>query len=601
MKGSLWDSPQLMVFFAIMRTNGIDLPAFERRASLHVRQVDRTLTNRYADTLTNIYTGPIIEARGPGTPDKELLISGRLQGVAVIVLLIACANVINLLLARAMTRRREIAVRLTLGISRSRLVRLLTTETIALALLAAAGALVAAAWASNALRALLVPDVQWVEAALHWRVMVFTVVVALLCGLIAGLVPALQFSNPQLTGALKDAARDETAHRSRLRDALLVTQAALSVMLLTGAALFVRSLHNVQGLDIGFDAPRLVFGHVNFEPGQELPRAIVGAKMREVEQLMQSRPGVERVTRAGLEPMRGFSFLEFYWGSDSSESLRPNFPTYYAVSPGFFATTGVRVLRGSVFGEAAPGEMVVNEAMARAMWPTTDPIGQCVYFMKRDAPCHRVVGIVETVRRDKVIEQPARMFYLPLGTAQTKEHSGSTVIVRASPKAKAIVERELRTAIQRAFPGAEPVIRTMTENLESEYRPWRLGATLFTGFGFLALIVAIVGIYSSVSYSVNQRTHEFGVRVALGARLMDVLQLVVGEGLRVVAIGVLLGLALALAAGRLIAALLYGIAPSDPGVMVFVSAALLIVAVFATLLPAWRAARVDPVTALRAE
>jgi ABC-type antimicrobial peptide transport system permease subunit len=254
-----------------------------------------------------------------------------------------------------------------------------------------------------------------------------------------------------------------------------------------------------------------------------------------------------------------------------------------------------------VFDDGVSGQIVVNEAMAKLLWPRADALGQCIYVSQVISQCQRVVGVVETARRDKLIEEAAPQFYVPLGSPIKETWYGSTLIVRVSAGAAAIATREIRSELQRAFPAGEPVIRAMTENLEPQYRPWRLGASLFFGFGMLALIVAVIGIYSSVSYSVSQRTHEFGVRVALGARVHDVLQLVVGEGVRVVALGVVIGIALALAAGRLIAALLFGIGPSDPGVILFVSAIVLIVAAFATLLPAWRAARVDPVTALRAD
>lgn len=302
--------------------------------------------------------------------------------------------------------------------------------------------------------------------------------------------------------------------------------------------------------------------------------------------------------------MGGFSFYSFFWGpggTDSSGGIRDKFPVISAVSPEFFRTAGIRLLRGSVFEDRAASQVVVNEAMARQLWPGSDALGQCMYFNKRDAPCHRVVGIVETVRRDKVIEEPAPQYYLSLGTEITKTWGGSTLVVRVRPEGAAAARRELEVALRQAFPSAEPRIRAMSENLEPEYRPWRLAATLFTAFGVLALIVALVGVYSTVSYSVSQRTHEFGVRVALGARVADVLSLVVGEGLRVVALGVAVGVALALAAGKLISALLYGVEPSDPVVMLLVSVTLLIVAAIAALLPAWRAARVDPVTALRAD
>ncbi|MDQ3697393.1 MAG: ADOP family duplicated permease [Gemmatimonadota bacterium] len=606
-RGAWWESSGMYSFRAIRRLPpGTAEREFEQRATQMVRNVNRELSASRPDTLMNVYTGSIIEARGPGKPGQELIISTRLGGVAVIVLLIAGANVINLLLARAVRRRREIAVRLALGISRGRLVRLLTTETMLLASIAAIAALLAGWWGGTLLRSLLMPDIEWVDSALDWRVILFTLALTLLSGLIAGVVPAVQASDPQLTTALKAGSRNDVMHRSRLRGGLVVTQAALSVMLLVGAALFVRSLRNVQALDIGFDAGRLLFGRVEFADGESPPDPVRGATMREIAERLEGRPGIETVARAAIEPMRGFSFVTFYSGADSSGSFREQMPTMSAVSPSFFQAAGIRLLRGQGFAgsdaDGAPAEVVVNDAMAKLLWPGRNAIGQCMRFTKRENPCYTVVGVVESVRRARVIEEePAPQFYLPLGNMPTTGWIGSTIIVRARSGATVAAMAELRGVLGQGFPTAEATVTPMTEHLEPEYRPWRLGATLFTAFGLLALLVAIVGIYSTVSYGVSQRTHEFGVRVALGARVGDVLRQVIGEGMRTVAVGVGLGIALALAGGRLIASLLYGIEPSDPAVMVVAAATLLAVAALAALVPAWRAARVDPVTALRAD
>jgi ABC-type antimicrobial peptide transport system permease subunit len=240
--------------------------------------------------------------------------------------------------------------------------------------------------------------------------------------------------------------------------------------------------------------------------------------------------------------------------------------------------------------------------MAKLVWPAAEPIGQCIRFEKRENPCYTVAGVVENARRDNVIEEaPEPQYYLALGNMPIAGWNGETIILRTQPNATAPATAELRSALRQAFPAAEPSVTPMTENLEPEYRPWRLGATLFTAFGLLALLVTIIGVFSTVSYDVSQRTHEFGVRVALGARMGDVLRQVIGEGVRTIAIGIALGLMLALAAGRLIAALLYGIEPNDPRVLTGVAVMLLVVAGVATLAPAWRAARADPVIALRAD
>jgi predicted permease len=485
-------------------------------------------------------------------------------------------------------------------------VRLLTSETLVLAAIAGAAALLAAAWGGSLLRSVLLPEIDWADSIIDWRVIGFTAVVTLIAGLVAGLVPAIQSVLPDLTRALKSGGRHGDRHRSRLRGSLVVTQAALSVILLVGATLFVRSLQNVQSLDIGFDAGQLLFGSVEFPDGESPPRAVVAAAVRDIAQRLESRPGVDAVARGTLAPMRGFSFTTFYSGADSTGSFAHNMPTMMGVSPSFFRAAGIRMLEGSGFSggdaEGALPEVVVNEAMAELLGPGRAALGQCMRFGSRDSSCYIVSGVVENTRRDRVIEEsPAPQYYLPLGNFPLSGWTGTVLIVRAGPSARTAAAAELRNALRQAFPTAEPTVTPMTENLEPEYRPWRLGATLFTAFGVLALVVTLIGVFSTVSYDVSQRTHEFGVRVALGARLRDVLTQVVGEGTRTIAIGIVLGIALAIAAGRLIGALLYGIEPHDPFVLAGVSSALLIVAAVATLVPAWRAARADPVIALRAD
>jgi putative ABC transport system permease protein len=581
--------------------------AFEQQATLTQRNTERLLNPESPDTLARVLTDPIHGGGGVGKPGQDMILSSRLWIVASIILVIACANVINLLLSRAESRKREIAVRLALGISRARLVRLLTTETVLLALLASAVALLAAWWGGTLLRSQLLPETTWYESVLHWRVVAFALSISLMAGLVAGIIPALQASNPGLTSALKDGSRTASARRSRLRSTLVAVQAALSVVLLVGAALFVRSLQNVKGLDIGYDSDRLLFGYVRFEPGQSPPPAVGNATMLEIQGRLGTRPGVEAVARSSLVPMQGISFETFWWDRDSSASIRKNSPTFIAVDAGYFRAVGMSLLAGSTFDDRAKGarEVVINEVMARLLWPDASHasiLGRCIRFVTRDAPCYTVAGIVEQGRQSYVIEKDAApLYYLPLGKLPTPQVYRGALVVRTNPAAERPARQELMRELARAFPGAEVTVQAMTETLEPEYRPFMLGARLFGAFGLLALIVAMIGIYSTVSYGVTQRTHEFGVRVALGARMVDVARQVIGEGLRVVAVGVIVGIALALAAGKVIAALLYGVEPSDPGVILVVSAILLLVAAAAALIPAWRAASVDPLSALRAD
>jgi putative ABC transport system permease protein len=604
--GAWWESDNIWSLRAVQRwpaqPNG-----FEDRATRRVREVNARLNPAHADSLMRVYTGSIIEARGPGKPGRELVISTRLAGVAVIILIIACANVTNLLLARAVSRRREVAIRLAVGSSRGRLARLFTSETLVLAGLACVAALLAAKWGGELLRRGLMPETEWAQPALSGRVVVVAALMALGSGLIAGILPSLQAGRIRLTDTFTSGLQHSGVRRSRLRQGLIVAQAALAVILLSGAALFVRSLQNVRGLDIGYDANRLLFAQIEFAEGGALSREVGDDAMRQVLVRLEGRPGIEAVARAAFEPMRGFASLNFYFGTDSARSLKgAAFPITSVVSPGFFRATGIRVLHGQTFtseGGAGPGEVVVNRAMADRLWPGVDPVGQCIRFREPDNPCTTVIGVVENVRRDAVIEPEAfPQSYLPLGSFVTPEWAGpGTIVVRVAPERRAAAAAALLAELRAAFPGGYPRITSMVENLEPEYRPWRLGAMLFTVFGLLALVVALVGFYSSISYEVAQRTREFGIRMALGARMTRVVRQVLGEGLRTIGFGAAAGIGLTVAGGRVVRAMLYGIEPENPTVLLLVSALLLTVAGLAALIPAIRATRVDPVRALNSE
>jgi putative ABC transport system permease protein len=602
---TLWASPRYISFTVIGRfPDRAAEVAFEQRATRLYRESSLTFYGpQQADTLATVHVASIIEARGPASARQEEVIATRLQGVALIVLIIACANVVNLLLSRAVTRRREIAVRLALGISRSRLIRLITLEAVMLAMLAAGAALLTAWWGGSLLRSQLMAGVNFAQPPLHAHVVWATIGVALACGLIAGIIPAVQYSRPQLTNDLKDSGRSNARQRSRLRDGLVVAQAALSLVLLVGATLCVRTLQNIQGIDLGFDRDRVLYAQMAYEPGQAPPMTERLARIAETEERLRGRPGIETVGRAGITPMGGMSFWSFWWGNDSSHSLRQEEPFGFAVSANFFAATGMRLLRGQVFadGPAGEGQVVVNETFSRLLWPHDDPLGRCIRFDANNAPCHIVTGVVSTVSSGNLFERPKAQFYLPIGTHQTRNLGGTVLVVRMLPGGEEAARREISSLLKQAIPVGYPTITTMNESLDGKYRPWRLGAQLFTGVSLLALLVALVGIYSTVAYSVGQRAHEFGVRVALGARINDVLNQVVAEGVRAVTVGIVIGVVLALLGGRLIASMLFGVQPNDMAAMIFSASTMLLVAIVASVIPAWRAARADPVSALRGD
>jgi len=555
------------------------------------------------DTVAVAAFASIIRARGPGELSGEMHVATRLAGVAAMVLLIACANVVNLLMARAVRRRREIAVRLALGISRARLVRLLVTESVMLALVATVAALAAAIWGGALLRTLLMPEVHFADSPLQWQVFLFAIGVAAVAGVMSGLIPALQAASPDLTIALKAGAREGGVQRSRLRDALVVTQAALSLVLLVGAALFVRSLHNVKERDIGYSVGRLVFGRVGFDTRDSIRDAGMSARLLALEPQLAAIPGVDRVAFTSMRPKNGFSFVDYF--PDVGRGKKHPLGVFTAVTPNYFATSGTKLVGGRTFtahpGPKAGYEVIVNQAEADAVWPKENPIGHCIRFNADTMPCAMVIGVAETAILNSLDEKPWAQFYVPIEHSPIETWGAETVVLRTAPRQIPSVQRALHDLLRDQFAAGFPRIESMAQVMEPDYRPWKLGATLFTLFGALALVVAGVGIYSSVSYAVSQRTHEFGVRVALGARTADVIRQVVGEGVRVVLVGVVLGILMALATGRLVASLLYGIAPSDPAAMAVVAATLLLIAIAATLQPAWRAGRADPVRALRAE
>ena len=548
----------------------------------------------------------VLHGRGPNLFDsKNEDIAKRIAGVTLIVLLIALANVANLLLTRAIQRRREIAIRVSLGVSRGRLAAQLITESAVLALIAGAGALLIGTWGALLMRRLLLPNVRWSDSPFDVRLGAYTLLIALGAGLAAGLLPFLRAGRFDLAASMRGGMHEGNTHRSRTRAALVVAQTALSVVLLAGAVMFVRSLRAVEGLDIGFDPAGVIMAQVysgqEVVPDEQLAAALIATGKR-----MQRTPGVVAVATSNLAPMGGLNFSELHFpGRDSLPRTASGPPTFIAVSPDFFKAVGVSVVAGRSFMESdrdgAPLVMVVTRTLARVAWGAANPLGKCVKVGKITDPCTTVVGVIEDVRRDGIIENEALLFYLPLAQAPKFARWTGVLIVRATPEAVTAVEREIRASLLSALPGSRPQMQTFAEKLDPQYRPWRVGASLFTGFGLLALLVAAIGVYSAISYAVMQRSHELGVRMALGAQRSQIGRGVIGSGLRVVGIGVAVGVVTALGLSRLIESLLYGVSAHDPVVFVEVAIGLLGVAIVAAAIPAWRATRLDPVRALRAE
>ncbi len=592
-------NPNINGFQVFLRARpSVNLAELEQRATLALRQPD---IGYQQDTSTVARFGSIVKARGPGDVADAVQVAERAGGVGLIVLLIAFANVVNLLLARAVRRRREIAVRLALGISSARLVRLLVTESVLLSMVAAVAALGAAWWGGLLLRELLMPEVAWAENPLHWRVLLAGSALAIVAGAAAGLIPALQARSPDLTGALKAGVREGGARRQRLRGFLVASQAALSVVLIVGAALFVRSLNNARQVDIGYAVDRLAF--VSVARGTDKARnAEISDRLLQLEERIAALPGVERVAYTSMRPKWGIQFTEYFPDAESGRGKQSGF--YSAVSPGFFAATGTRILRGRTFASGAQGReeraVLVNTVLADSLWPSQDPLGRCIRF-QADGACHAVIGVTQTALQIGLKDKPEPHVYLPLANMPIEGWGVGDVVLRLDPRRLSTALAQVREVLRDEFPGSKVSTNTMAAAMEPEYRPWRLGASLFTLFGALAALVAAIGVYSSVAYAVSQRAHEFGVRIALGATGGVIVNQVVGEGVRTVAVGVLAGVLLALAFGRIVTSLLYGVSPTNPGAMAVASGTLLVIAAAASFAPAWRAGRADPVTALRTD
>jgi len=545
------------------------------------------------------FAGSILTDRGPNE-SSFARVATWVSGVALIVLLVACANVANLLLARAIRRRREVAVRLALGVSRARLLSQLLVESVLLAALGGLGGLLVAQWGGAALRAALMPQSAPAPAWSDLRTVAFIAAVALGVGVLTGLAPALQSRSVNLSTDLKSGSREGTLHRSKTRVALLLLQGALSVVLLVGAGLFVRSLRNVQDLRLGYDTEPVALVDLNMR-GLKLDSAqTVALRLRLLERAKRI-PGVERASLQTSVPFWStWNVGLFVQGIDTVGRLGQF--DLNAVSPDYFATLGTRIIRGRGFtdadGATSQRVMVVSDAMAKLLWPDTDAMGQCVRVGVDTMPCTYVVGIAENIKNSSLADEPGLYYYMP--ATQFNPQTGG-VFVRTRRPAASMLE-SIRRALQHEMPAPSYVTVTpLTEILGEETSSWRLGATTFVAFGVLALALAAIGLYSVIAYNVAQRTHEMGVRVALGAQARDVVALVVREGVGLGAAGLGIGAVVALGAARWIKPLLFDESPRDPFVFGVVAVTLLAVTVAASWIPARRAARVDPNVALRTD
>jgi predicted permease len=485
----------------------------------------------------------------------------------------------------------------------------LVVEGLMLSLLGSVGAMLCAQWSSSFIRTLLLGETAWSGSPIDGRLLLFTAVVALGTGLATSLLPALQASRPELTTALKSGAREGGSARSRTRAFLLAGQAALAIILLAGAGLFVRSLQRVAALPLGVDIDRVLVAGV-----EHASVGMSNAEAREVFRRVTARateiPGISAAaTSVGLSFGMGWGISLHVPGQE--QPAQTNNPSQYAVTPDYFNVLGIRLVDGRLFTEAdragsAP-VTVINETTARTYFPGRNPVGQCIKFGADSMPCTTVVGIVTNARRQQVIEEPVSQVYRPLDQLDPAVYDrsvsffGFSFIARTTRKPSTVAE-PLRRLIQSTGPNMPyAVVRPLADRLGRQTRSWTLGATMFSIFGALSLGLAAIGLYSVAAFTVAQRVHEFGVRVALGATGANLLRLTVLRGVLPVIGGLAAGVAIALVAARLLEGLLFELSPRDPTVFFTMSALLLLVSVVASLVPARRAANVDPMLALRSD
>jgi putative ABC transport system permease protein len=553
-------------------------------------------------TRPNAIAGPVREAAGPGAGlESQTLL--WVTGVAVIVLLIACANVTNLMFARVLRRRREIAVRIALGVSRRRLIAQFLTESLLLALLGCGAGVAIAQWGGTALRLLMLGDSAGDGVATDPRTLGIAAALAIGSALLIAVGPALLANRGNLAADLRAGGRGGASRRSRLRTGLLVSQGALSVILLVGAGLFVRSLDNVRDMHMGWDAEPVLIARANLR-GVELDSGATVALGRRLMEAAQAIPGVSAVARANADPFGTNTDYLGVAGVDSVARLG-RFNQQWA-TPDFFKAIDTRIVRGRSFTQAdrmgSPLVSVVSESMARRLWPGRDPIGECMRVGSDAQPCTTVVGVAEDAVQGSLSDDQHLLYYLPFDQKASDGGTRARTLIRMTGRDAPRHEEEVRRALQKAMPGESYItVSPLQDEVDSQRRSWRLGATMFVGFGLLALIVAAVGLYGVIAYDVGQRTQELGVRVALGAQTSNIMGIVIGQGLRFALVGVATGTAIALAAARWFQPLLFHQSARDPLVYALVGFTLMIVAIAASAIPARRAAKVDPNVALRSD
>lgn len=529
-----------------------------------------------------------------------------LFGAVGFLLLMACANIANLLIARGIARETEVAIRAALGASRSRLARQFLTESILLALIGAAVGLGIASWATALVRTLGPADIPRLrEVGMDAHVLGFTLLLALATSVIFGLAPAVQISRVELQATLRQGARGTTSGgRTRIRNVLVVVQVALAMILLAGAGLMFGSFLRLQSVPVGFDASNVLTVPLQL-PEERYTDERRRAFFENVRARVASIPGVEYVGATSTDPLRQWGFSNDVTPEDrAAESPAGGFMQagWRSVTPGFFRAMGIPLLQGRVLTDADGANgvqpVVITRGMARQLWGGDDPIGKRLFWGGIDGTPHTVVGVVGDIRDVQLDAAPAPIMFLPYGEVPV---SGMTLVVRTAGHPASVagaLRREIR-AEDRELP--LPKVSSLSENRSAAVAEPRLRMLLLGGFAAAALLLATVGIYGVMAFTVAQRTREIGVRIALGAHARRVFALVLRQGMVLAGIGVAVGIAGALALTRFLQSLLFGISATDPVILIAVALLLGVVTLTGAYLPARRAARIDPIVALREE
>jgi putative ABC transport system permease protein len=601
-------SPDWTLLTAIGRIKpGVSVARAQAELNLISHRVDREYPPFTASPLTHLQVKVV--------PLHQLLVRNArpllliLLGAVGFVLLIACVNVANLLLARAAARGNEMAVRVALGAGRARLVRQLLTECLLFAAMSGLLGFFAGLWSVELLKRLIPPNLPS-EIHLDARVLGFVIGTSVAAVIFFGLLPAVISSRPDLNEALKEggvrAGASHGAHR--LRSLLVVGEIALSITLLIAAGLLTRSFVRLTEVPLGFEPHDVLLANVwrslRFSThNARRNEALESAFFHEVLERVGSLPGVKEAAVTSHFPLGSVTGL----GLGASLTVRgtqaTRFPKIYvsSISPDYFSTMGIRLLKGRFFSEedvpSAPGVVILNQSLARALFHRRDPLGRQVSFGEKQ-PWNRVVGVVADTRNTALAQQPWPEIYLPY---PQQPRPFMTLVVRAKGKPLPLAE-SIRKAVQ-SVDKDQPVsnVQTMDELIAKSATPERFRTLLLGLFAMLSVVLAAVGIYGVIAYSVSQRTHEIGVRVALGAQTSDVLRHVMWQGMTLASIGVAVGMGGAVGLTRFLSGLLYGVKPTDPLTFIVVSLLLTAVALLACYIPARRATKVDPMVALRHE